>query len=61
MLTVWTRKKTGYESFDDFAAKLASFLDSEGFRLDQGYVLNVYGPDGKRLHNYDTTTLEKSS
>ncbi|WP_432097625.1 hypothetical protein [Streptomyces sp. bgisy100] len=61
VLTVWTRKKNGYESFDDFAAKLASFLDSEGVRLGQGYVLNVYGPDGKRLHNYDTTTLEKSS
>ncbi|MGD3108207.1 hypothetical protein [Streptomyces sp. YGL11-2] len=34
---------------------LASFLAREGVRLDQGYVLNVYGQDGTRLHNLDTT------
>ncbi|MEU1037563.1 hypothetical protein [Streptomyces sp. NPDC005907] len=54
VLTVWTRKKAGYEPFDNFASELASFLDQEGVRLDQGYVLNVYAPDGTRLHNYDT-------
>ncbi|WP_447032801.1 hypothetical protein [Streptomyces hypolithicus] len=59
-LTVWTRKKTGYEPFDDFATNLASFLAGEGVRLDQGYVLNVYGPDGTRLHNYDTTPENNS-
>lgn len=52
---MWTHKKAGYEHFDDFAANLAFFLARQGIRLDQGYVLNVYGPDGTRLHNYDTT------
>ncbi|UQA95525.1 hypothetical protein [Streptomyces halobius] len=55
MLSVWTHKKAGYKNFDDFATNLASFLTRQGIRLDQGYVLNVYGPDGTRLHNYDTT------
>ncbi|MCX4822789.1 hypothetical protein OG883_23390 [Streptomyces sp. NBC_01142] len=59
VLTVWTQKKSGYEQFDDFATNLASFLAGEGASLDQGYVLNVYGPDGTRLHTYDTTP-EKS-
>jgi hypothetical protein len=55
LLTVWTRKKNGYVPFDDFATNLASFLAGEGVRLDRGYVLNVYGPDGTQLHSYDTT------
>lgn len=55
ILTVWTQKKSGYAQFDDFATNLASFLAGEGVRLDHGYVLNVYGPDGTRLHTYDTT------
>ena len=54
-LTVRTHKKNGYEPFDDFATDLAAFLAGEGVRLDQGYVLDVYGPDGIRLHNYSTT------
>ncbi|MFF8784528.1 hypothetical protein [Streptomyces sp. NPDC015125] len=55
VLTVWTHKKTSYANFDNFATGLASFLTREGVHLAQGYVLNVYGPDGIRLHNYDTT------
>ncbi|MDT0460319.1 hypothetical protein RM550_32135 [Streptomyces sp. DSM 41527] len=55
VLTVWTHKKTSYANFDSFATSLASFLTREGVPLAQGYVLNVYGPDGTRLHNYDTT------
>ncbi|MEU7578960.1 hypothetical protein AB0B50_15310 [Streptomyces sp. NPDC041068] len=54
VLTVRTRKKDGYEPFDDFATHLAAFLAAEDVRLDKGYVLNVYGPDGVRLHNYST-------
>lgn len=55
VLTVRTHRKNGYEPFDDFATGLAAFLAGEGVRLDDGYVLNVYGPDGIRLHNYSTT------
>ncbi|AJC61711.1 hypothetical protein [Streptomyces sp. 769] len=55
VLSVWTHKKAGYDNVDGFANKLTSFLAQEGVRLDQGYVLNVYGPDGTRLHNLDTT------
>ncbi|WP_344529920.1 hypothetical protein [Streptomyces rectiviolaceus] len=54
-LTVRTHKKNGYEQFDDFATDLAAFLAGEGVRLEEGYVLDVYGPDGVRLHNYSTT------
>ncbi|MET7357340.1 hypothetical protein ABZS76_02715 [Streptomyces sp. NPDC005562] len=60
VLTVWTQRKDGYEQFDDFATDLASFLAGEGVNLDQGYVLNVYGPDGTRLHTYDTTPENNS-
>ncbi|MYW17011.1 hypothetical protein GT039_15790 [Streptomyces sp. SID2955] len=61
ILTVWTRKKSGYGSgFDTFDRTLTSFLTGTGVSLDQGYVLNVYGPDGTRLHHYDTT-VEKTS
>ncbi|MFF9673670.1 hypothetical protein ACF1GS_18545 [Streptomyces eurythermus] len=60
-LTVWTRKKSGYGSgFDKFDRTLTSFLIGTGVSLDQGYVLNVYGPDGSRLHHYDTT-MENTS
>ncbi|MGW0499510.1 hypothetical protein ACWD0Z_30005 [Streptomyces sp. NPDC003007] len=60
-LTVWTRKRAGFGSgFDDFNKTLASFLAGQGVSLTQGYVLNVYGSDGTRLHHYDTTT-EKTS
>ncbi|MGW1375151.1 hypothetical protein ACWD6P_12875 [Streptomyces sp. NPDC002446] len=55
VLTVWTHKKTTYANFDKFATNLAPFLTREGVQLNQGYVLNVYGSDGTRLHNYDTT------
>ncbi|MFH9867504.1 hypothetical protein ACH4NT_15680 [Streptomyces lydicus] len=55
VVTVWTHKKSGYASFDKFATGLASFLTREGLPLNRGYVLNVYGSDGTRLHNYDTT------
>ncbi|MET7379886.1 hypothetical protein ABZT08_13880 [Streptomyces sp. NPDC005526] len=55
-LTVWTRRKSGYGSgFDKFDKTLTSFLTGTGVSLDQGYVLNVYGPGGTRLHHYDTT------
>lgn len=55
-LTVWTRRKSGYGSgFDKFDKTLTSFLTRTGVSLDQGYVLDVYGPDGTRLHHYDTT------
>ncbi|MYT33907.1 MULTISPECIES: hypothetical protein [unclassified Streptomyces] len=55
VLSVWTHKKAGYENVDDFATELTSSLTREGVRFGQGYVLNVYGPDGVRLHNLDTT------
>ncbi|WP_369355076.1 hypothetical protein [Streptomyces sp. cg2] len=55
VLSVWTHKKDYYGNVDDFAAKLASFLKRDGVSVDQGYVLNVYGPDGVRLHMLDTT------
>jgi len=55
-LTAWTRKQAGYGgSFDDFAETMTSFLTRQGVNLAQGYVLDVYGPDGTRLHHYDTT------
>ncbi|MFJ7903898.1 hypothetical protein ACIQ6V_25960 [Streptomyces sp. NPDC096198] len=55
-LTVWTRRKSGYGSdFDAFDTTLTSFLTRAGVSLDRGYVLDVYGPDGTRLHHYDTT------
>lgn len=60
-LTVWTRKRSGYgPGFDDFDKTLTSFLTGQGVSLAQGYVLNVYGPEGTRLHHYDTT-MEKTS
>lgn len=60
-LTVWTRKKSGYGSgFDKFDETLTSFLTGTGVSLLQGYVLNVYGPDGTRLHHYDTTRENSS-
>ncbi|MFJ9619818.1 hypothetical protein [Streptomyces noursei] len=55
VLSVWTHRNTRYENVDNFAANLVSFLTREGVRLDRGYVLNVYGADGTRLHNLDTT------
>ncbi|WP_043264120.1 hypothetical protein [Streptomyces sp. CT34] len=55
VLSVWTHKKARYENVDDFANKLASFLIRDGVSITRGYVLNVYGPDGTRLHNLDTT------
>ncbi|WP_449203880.1 hypothetical protein [Streptomyces sp. HJ7] len=55
VLSVWTHRKNYDEVIDRFAAGLASFLTREGIRLDGGYVLNVYGSDGTRLHNLDTT------
>jgi hypothetical protein len=55
-LTVWTRRKGGYGSgFDKFDKTLTSFLTRTGVSLDQGYVLDVYGPGGTVLHHYDTT------
>lgn len=61
VVTVWTRKQSGYGAgFDDFAQTLASFLTKQGVSLAQGYVLDVYGPDGTRLHHYDTTPEENS-
>ncbi|WP_328745060.1 hypothetical protein OHT57_06395 [Streptomyces sp. NBC_00285] len=60
-LTVWTRRKSGYGSgFDKFDETLTSFLTGTGVSLLQGYVLNVYGPDGTRLHHYDTTRENSS-
>ncbi|MEW1675395.1 hypothetical protein AB0O47_19420 [Streptomyces noursei] len=59
VLSVWTHRKSYGTGFDEFAAKLASFLTKEGLHLDQGYVLNVYGSDGTRLHHYDTTPERK--
>ncbi|MFF3416950.1 hypothetical protein ACFYW9_19945 [Streptomyces sp. NPDC002698] len=60
VLTVWTRKKSGYGSeFDAFDKTLTSFLTGTGVDLQQGYVLTVHGPDGAILHHYDTT-LENS-
>ncbi|MFJ6573312.1 hypothetical protein ACIQNU_38465 [Streptomyces sp. NPDC091292] len=59
-LTVWTDEKSGYLPFEDFATGLASFLTGEGVRLDQGYLLAVYGPGGKLLHRYDTTGAHSS-
>lgn len=61
VLTVWTRKRSGYGGgFDTFDKTLASFLTREGVSLAQGYVLNVYGPDGTRLHHFDTTVENNS-
>ncbi|MFE6686223.1 hypothetical protein ACFVFQ_07055 [Streptomyces sp. NPDC057743] len=54
VLSVWTHKKGGYENFDAIAASLTRFLSKEGVRLDRGYLLNAYAPDGTRLHNLDT-------
>ncbi|WEH34284.1 hypothetical protein PZB75_13485 [Streptomyces sp. AM 4-1-1] len=61
VLTVWSRKRSGYGGgFDDFDRTLTSFLTGTGVSLDQGYVLNVYGPDGAILHRYDTTVENNS-
>ncbi|KUN05192.1 hypothetical protein AQI95_17075 [Streptomyces yokosukanensis] len=61
VLTVWTRKRSGYGGgFDDFAKTLTSFLAGRGVDLAQGCVLTVYGPDGTTLHHYDTT-LEQAT
>ncbi|MBB4795126.1 hypothetical protein BJY54_005738 [Streptomyces nodosus] len=38
---MWTRKQAGYG-------------DRQGVSLAQGYILDVYGPDGTRLRHYDT-------
>ncbi|MEU7177956.1 MULTISPECIES: hypothetical protein [Streptomyces] len=57
VLTVWTHQKTYYKNFDDVATGMASFLTREGGRLHQGYLLNLYGSDGTRLHSYDTTPV----
>ncbi|WP_129308993.1 hypothetical protein [Streptomyces sp. L2] len=60
-LTVWTHKQSGYgSSFDHFAKTLTSFLAQQGVSLDRGYVLNVYSPDGTRLHHFDTS-VERTS
>ncbi|WP_157882521.1 hypothetical protein [Streptomyces silvensis] len=55
-VTVWSRRKSGYPHFDAFDLHLRKFLARQGMRVEKGYVLNVYGPDGTRLHNLDTTT-----
>ncbi|MFB7630346.1 hypothetical protein ACFC0M_05270 [Streptomyces sp. NPDC056149] len=54
VLSVWTHKKGGYQNFDDIANSLTLFLSKEGVRLDRGYLLNAYAPDGTRLHSLDT-------
>lgn len=42
--------------FKEQAASVTSFLTGEeGLSLGGGYLMDVYGPDGRLLHRWDTT------
>ncbi|MFE5741440.1 hypothetical protein [Streptomyces celluloflavus] len=57
MAWTWATSAACNKNFDDIATGMASFLTREGVRLHQGYLLNLYGSDGTRLHSYDTTPV----
>ncbi|MFF4007735.1 hypothetical protein [Streptomyces sp. NPDC001717] len=56
-IVVHTRNPdSGDALFKKQAASITSFLTSkEGLTLGGGYLMDVYGPDGRLLHRWDTT------
>uniref|UniRef100_A0AAU2JJY5 Lipoprotein n=1 Tax=Streptomyces sp. NBC_00049 TaxID=2903617 RepID=A0AAU2JJY5_9ACTN len=47
---------TDHALFDKQAASIAAFLtEKEGLPLSGGYLMDVFGPDGRLLHRWDTT------
>ncbi|MGX2996142.1 hypothetical protein JNUCC64_17970 [Streptomyces sp. JNUCC 64] len=58
VVTVWTGRKSGYPDVDAFDIHLRGFLASRGVPVSKGYVLDVYGPDGTRLHNLESAQRE---
>ncbi|MEU0688355.1 hypothetical protein [Streptomyces uncialis] len=60
VVTVWTRKKSGYPDIDAFDIHLRGYLAGRGVPVSKGYVLTVYGPDGSRLHHLESARQEES-
>ncbi|MGW4228370.1 hypothetical protein ACWEF9_03625 [Streptomyces sp. NPDC004980] len=55
LLTVWTRDPDGSAgTFDRLKVSVTGFLErEEGVRLNRGYLLDVFGPDGSLQHRLD--------
>ncbi|MCX2971799.1 MULTISPECIES: hypothetical protein [Streptomyces] len=56
LITVWTREDEarGAEEFQDLRDSVTAFLrDEERLELGQGYLLDVFGPDGGLRHRLD--------
>ncbi|MFJ3877589.1 hypothetical protein ACIPW5_09050 [Streptomyces sp. NPDC090077] len=57
LLIVWTRNPSPEARiFDKQAASIPPYLAAaEGLRLERGYRINVYGPQGTAIHQMDAT------
>ncbi|MEX1651771.1 hypothetical protein ABZ960_00990 [Streptomyces pseudovenezuelae] len=55
LLTVWTHNPDDdAEPFDELKDSITGFLQrEEGLSLRQGYLMDVFGPDGKLQHRLD--------
>lgn len=55
VLVVWTRDPDdSAQTFDELKASVTGFLEqSEGVSLDEGYLMDVFGPDGSLKHRLD--------
>ncbi|RSS39021.1 hypothetical protein [Streptomyces sp. WAC08241] len=54
-LTVWTRDPdSDAERFDALRASVTGYLErEEGLSFEQGYLMDVFGPDGSLRHRLD--------
>ncbi|MFF9689572.1 hypothetical protein [Streptomyces sp. NPDC014623] len=55
VLVVWTRDPDGSARvFDELKGSVTGYLErEEGLSLDEGYLLDVFGPDGSLQHRLD--------
>ncbi|MFF9128534.1 hypothetical protein ACF09J_35810 [Streptomyces sp. NPDC014889] len=55
LVTVWTRSPDRDEvPFDELKASIMGFMQREkGLSLKQGYLMDVFGPDGRLQHRLD--------